>query len=438
MIGANLRPVDRVLLLTGTTSYRTDDFLAAARRLGVDVLVGSNRCKALAALWSEAEAERPELPPVSVDFLKPERAVSRLVDAARETPFGGIVPVGEPEAVVASLVGTALGLPAVPPAAAAAARNKRVMREALAARGVLQPAFRVFPVRAGAERIAGEIELPVVVKPLLLSGSRGVVRADSVPALRAALVRVRALLESPELFKLRGPDARRVLVEQFVPGAEVAVEGLVQDGVLEVLAIFDKPDPLDGPFFEETIYVTPSRHPVAVQAAIRRVTAQAVEALGVRTGPVHAEMRLGASGDTPVVIEVALRTIGGLCSRALRFGMGLSLEELVIANALGRRPPSLERERRAAGVMMLPIPKAGTLRAVRGLDEARAVPGIEDVVITIRKGRVLVPLPEGNGYLGFAFARGETPAAVERALRAAHACLSFDIARTVVAGAVRP
>lgn len=425
--------MDRVLLLTGTTSYRADAFLAAARRLGVDVLVGSNRCKALAALWNEAEAERPELPPISVDFHKPDVAARRLVEAARVTPFGGIVPVGEPEVVVASLVGSALGLRAVPPGAAAAARNKRVMREALAAHGVPQPAFRAFPLGARAEQIARQVALPVVVKPLLLSGSRGVMRADTVPKLRAVLARVGALLESPELFKMRGTEARSVLVEQFVPGPEVAVEGLVQDGVLEVLAIFDKPDPLDGPFFEETIYCTPSRHPVAVQAAIRRVTAQAVEALGVRTGPVHAELRLGASGRAPVVIEVALRTIGGLCSRALRFGMGLSLEELVIDNALGRRPRSLERERRAAGVMMLPIPKPGTLRAVRGLDEARAVPGIEDVVITLPKGRVLVPLPEGSEYLGFVFAKGDHPAAVEHALRAAHGCLSFDIARAVVA-----
>jgi biotin carboxylase len=328
-------------------------------------------------------------------------------------------------------VGQALGLPAVPPAAAAAARDKRLMREALAKAGVPQPEHAVYPLRTDAARIAREVALPVVVKPLLLSGSRGVMRADSVPELRAALGRLRALLESPALFELKGPSARQVLVERFVAGAEVSVEGLVQEGELDVLAIFDKPDPLEGPFFEETLYVTPSRHPRSVQAAVRRVTADAVAALGVRSGPVHAELRLAAEG--PVVIEVALRTIGGLCARALRFGMGLSLEELVIANALGRRPPSLERERRAAGVMMLPIPKAGTLRGVHGLDEARAVPGVEDVVITIRKGRVLVPLPEGSEYLGFAFARGDRPEDVEKALRAAHACLKFDVAKTVVA-----
>jgi biotin carboxylase len=241
--------VDRVLLLTGTTSYRTDDFLAAARRLGVDVLVASNRCKKLAALWSESEAARPELPPVPVDFHHAETAARRVIEASGETPFGGIVAVGEPEVVVASLVGQALGLPAVPPAAAAAARDKLRMREALAKAGVPQPEHVVYPLGAGAERIAREVALPVVVKPLLLSGSRGVMRADSVPELRAALARLRALLESPALFALKGPSARRVLVERFVAGAEVSVEGLVQEGELEVLAIFDKPDPLDGPFF---------------------------------------------------------------------------------------------------------------------------------------------------------------------------------------------
>ena len=424
--------MERLLLLTGTTSYRVEDFLAAARRLGVDVLVASNRCKSLAALWREAEETRPELPPVAVDFHKPEVAAERVIEAARSAPVMGIVPVGEAEVVVAALVGRALGLPTVTPEAALAARNKRVMRETLAAHDVPQPRFVVVPIDARAEDIAGQVPLPVVVKPMLLSGSRGVIRADTPAALAAALVRIRALLESPELFKLRGPDARRVLVEQFVPGPEVALEGLVQDGVLDVLAIFDKPDPLDGPFFEETLYVTPSRTPPAVQEEIRAVTARALDALGVRGGPVHAELRLSDAG--PKVIDVALRTIGGLCSRALRFGVGTSLEEVVIANALGRRPLSLDRERCASGVMMLPIPRAGTLRSVRGVSRARRVPGIEDVVITARRGRVLVPLPEGTEYLGFAFARGETPEAVERSLRDAHAQLTFDVAPVLSAG----
>jgi biotin carboxylase len=409
---------EALLLLTGTTSYRIEDFLAAAASVGVEVLLGSNQCRTLAELW-RVEA-------LVLDFEKPEEAAAAVVAAARRRPIAGIVPVGEPQAVVAALAARALGIPFNPPEAARAARDKRRMRETLAAAGVPQPEFHAFPLEVAATEVLAYCSLPCVVKPSLLSGSRGVMRADTATELAAALDRLRALLTAPELFQI---DSRELLVESFVPGAEVALEGLVVDGRLEVLAIFDKPDPLDGPFFEETIYVTPSRHPAAVREAIVHTTARAVEALGAVGGPVHAELRLPPGG--PVVIEVALRTVGGLCARALRFGAGTSLEELVIRHALGRSMPAPRREEGGAGVMMLPIPRAGTLKAVHGLDGARAVAGIEDVVIAIQPGRVLRPLPEGNEYLGFLFARAGTPADVERALRAAHAALSFEIAPLV-------
>jgi hypothetical protein len=218
---------------------------------------------------------------------------------------------------------------------------------------------------------------------------------------------------------------RQVLVEGFVPGAEVAVEGLLRGGVLEVLALFDKPDPLEGPFFEETLYVTPSRHPPELQREIVRVTAAAAQAMGLEEGPVHAELRLPPG--EPVVLEVAARSIGGLCARTLRFGAGLSLEEIVVAHAMGLPLSSLSRQPGAAGVMMLPIPGRGVLRGVAGVEAARAVPGVEDVVITVPEGREVVPLPEGDAYLGFLFARGERPEEVEAALRAGQARLRFDI-----------
>jgi hypothetical protein len=214
-------------------------------------------------------------------------------------------------------------------------------------------------------------------------------------------------------------------VEAFVPGAEVAVEGLLRGGALEVLAIFDKPDPLDGPYFEETIYVTPSRQPAAILAAIEATTAAGARALGLVEGPIHAELRLPPAG--PVVLEIAARSIGGLCSRTLRFGAGLSLEEVLVAHAMGLPLAPPRREARAAGVMMLPIPRRGVLHAVLGLDAARSVDGVDDVVITVPVGREVVPLPEGDSYLGFLFARGETPEDVEAALRAAHGKLGFDI-----------
>jgi L-amino acid ligase C-terminal domain 2 len=128
-----------------------------------------------------------------------------------------------------------------------------------------------------------------------------------------------------------------------------------------------------------------------------------------------------------VMLEIAARSIGGLCGRTLRFGTGLSLEELILRRALGRPVESLERERAAAGVMMIPIPRGGVLEEVRGLDEARAVPDIEDVTISLHKGQDVVPLPEGSRYLGFIFSRAADPARAEAALREAHRHLHFVI-----------
>jgi biotin carboxylase len=217
-----------------------------------------------------------------------------------------------------------------------------------------------------------------------------------------------------------------VLIEEYVDGREVALEGLLTDGELRLLALFDKPDPLSGPYFEETLYVTPSRLSEEDQQEILRVTAEAAMAMGLRHGPIHAELRL-REGAMPVMIEVAARSIGGLCSRTLRFGLGISLEELILRHALGRDVEGLAREAQASGVMMIPIPRGGTLEKTRGLEEARAISGIEEIAITAHPGKTLVPLPEGSSYLGFIFARGREPKAVERSLREAHAKISFEI-----------
>ena len=268
-----------------------------------------------------------------------------------------------------------------------------------------------------------------MLKPLVLSASRGVIRADGEAEFAAAFRRVAAILASPDVRAL-GAGTGQILVEQFVPGAEVALEGLLVGGALHTLALFDKPDPLDGPFFEETIYVTPSRLPDAAQAAIGECAAQAAKALGLEEGPVHAELRVGRDDDgreTAWMIEIAARSIGGLCSRTLTFGTGMSLEEIILRHALALPIASLERERQAAAVMMIPIPRGGVLEHVDGLERARAVPLIEDVVISMHKGQDVVPLPEGSHYLGFIFSRADTPVRAEAALRLAHAQLRFDI-----------
>ncbi len=410
-----------LLLLVPTTSYRLDDFRAAARRLGVPLVVGSDLCHKVEELFLEREDH------VSLDYRRPERAAAQIADLARARPIRGVVPASDPTAVIAALAAERLGLPHNPPEAARRAANKHAMRAALRAAGVPVPDFRLFALDGDPERAAAEAPYPCVLKPLIFSASRGVIRADDRDGFVRAWRRIARLLHDTraERRAREGDAAEQVLVEAFVPGAEVALEGLLRGGRLEVLAIFDKPDPLDGPFFEETIYVTPSRHPAALLAEVERITAEGARALGLAEGPVHAELRLSPSG--PVVLEIAARSIGGLCSRTLRFGAGLSLEEVLVAHAMGLPLASLRREARASGVMMLPIPRRGILHAVGGVEAARAVPGVEDVVVTAPLGREVVPLPEGDAYLGFLFAKGETPAAVEAALREAHRRLQLDV-----------
>jgi biotin carboxylase len=389
----------RVLLVLPATGYRTEDFVAAARALGADVAVASDRGQAIRRT-------------LRVDLADPERAADAIVREAGRRPLDAVVAADEAGVMAAAIASQRLGLRSNPPEATARTRDKLAMRRALADSGVAQPGFT--PLPPGHEPLG---PYPVVVKPLSLAGGRGVIRADDAAAAREAARRVRRMLDDPRA---------TLLSEEYVPGSEVAVEALLRGGTLEVLAVFDKPDPLVGPYFEETIYVTPSRHTAAAVTAAGETTAAAARALGLREGPVHAELRLGTAG--PVVIELAARSIGGLCARTLRFGLGMSLEELILRHALGMPLAGrLRREGAAAGVMMLPIPAAGTLMRVAGVDDARAVALVEDVRITIPAGRPVVPLPEGDRYLGFVFARGETPAAVERALREAHAALDVVI-----------
>ncbi len=410
-----------LLLLVPTRSYRTGDFLAAARHLGVPVLVGSDRCHRIEEVFGAEEQL------LSLDYRRPERAAAQIASAARSRRIRGVVPADEGTAVIAALAAERLSLPHNPPEAARRASNKHAMREALRAAGVPVPAYRLFDLSRGAAGAASRVEYPCVLKPLLLSASRGVIRADDRTSFGSAWSRIERILGAARSERWPADEraSRQVLVERFVPGAEVALEGLLRGGRLEVLALFDKPDPLDGPYFEETLYVTPSRHPAGVQDAISRTASAAARALGLREGPVHAELRLAEGG--PVVLEVAARSIGGLCSRALRFGAGMSLEEIVVAHAAGLPLAAIRREPGASGVMMIPIPRRGVLHGVEGIEEARAVAGVEDVAITVPQGRAVEPLPEGDAYLGFAFARAEGPEEVEAALRRAHALLRIDV-----------
>ncbi|HEX6384149.1 MAG TPA: ATP-grasp domain-containing protein [Anaerolineae bacterium] len=409
----------RVMLLLTAHTYRGEPFSEAARRLGIEIVQAIDMPRQLADYWDA---------PLGMDFNEPDAAVQAIVEFAAERPLAAILAVDDSGALLAARASTVLGLPHNSVAAAEAARDKYRMRQLLAQAGVASPPFRRFTAGQDVADIGAQVVeyvgYPCVVKPLTLSGSRGVIRADDEAQLAAAVTRLTRLLDS----LIAPAKAKTFLVERFIPGFEVALEGLMDDGRLRLLALFDKPEPLDGPFFEETIYVTPSRLPSETQAAIVETAAQAASALGLRTGPIHAELRVNQDG--PWIVEIAGRSIGGLCSRTLRFDagdLGMSLEELILRQACGLPIDSLDREKHASGVMMIPIPAAGLLRQVEGMAEAEAVPGVEEVTITARLNYRLVPLPEGDSYLGFIFARAKTADAVEAALRQAFGHLHFKI-----------
>jgi biotin carboxylase len=407
----------RILLLLPVTTYRAAAFLDAAERLGVEVVVGADRCRRL--------NENRQQDVLALELHEPAEAAAAIVEAAGARRFDAIVPVDDHATLVAARAARALGLAHNSLESVEASRNKLVMRQRLAEAGVASPGFRVLGLDEEPDAAAAEIAYPCVLKPLLLSGSRGVIRADGPAELCAAFRRIRSLLSRPDVALGAGDAGRLVLIEDYVPGVEVALECLLAGGRLHVLALFDKPDPLEGPYFEETLYVTPSRLPRSVQEALCERARQAAAALGLQQGPVHAELRWNERGAW--VIEVAARSIGGHCSRSLRFGAGETLEELILRHTLGLPLPSLEHERGASGVLMIPIPAGGMLRAVGGVEAARAVPLVEEIEITARLGERIVPLPEGASYLGFVFARAQTPEAVERALREAQARLCIDV-----------
>jgi biotin carboxylase len=408
---------ERVLLLIPTTSYRTDDFMEAAGRLGVEVVVGTDRRQALESVLPGHT--------VALDLVDPERRLAAIVELAEAAPFRAVIGVDDETVLAAALAAERLGLAHNPVAAVAATRDKHTMRRRLADAGLRSPRFRRIPLDADLGRLAREVSYPCVVKPLALSASRGVLRANDPVELSAAFRRVAAILASPDA-RRRSGDHEHLLVEDYLPGSEVALEGLLVEGALRVLALFDKPDSPEGPTFEETMFVTPSRHGPAVRRAVAGETEAACRALGLVDGPVHAELRVDRG--VPWMLEVAARTIGGLCARSLRFGTGVSLEEIVLRHALGRDVAGLRRERAASGVLMLPIPRAGKLLGVSGLDEARAVDGVREVSITMHEGADVTPLPEGHRYLGFVFATAPSPAEVEAALRRAQGRLRIRIA----------
>ena len=406
----------RVLIVASTTGYQTRRFADVARRLGMEVALATDRCHVLEDPWGDRA--------IPVRFDDPYPGAESVVQAG---PFDGILAVADRQAFLAAIVAYELGLPYNSPAAVEAARNKFVAHQRFLAAGLPVPRFFRVHIDQHPGESSSAAPYPCVLKPLGLSASRGVIRADNPAEFVAAFDRIKALLARPEIQVLREEHNRYIQVESFIAGHEFAVEGVLTAGCLKVLAVFEKPDPLNGPFFEETIYLTPPRAP---QPELIPAVEKAIRALGLTHGPIHAEVRI--DGRQAWVLEVAPRPIGGLCAKALRFDGGMPLEELLLRHAAGEDVSHLERETCASGVMMIPIGRefvnSAVYEGVQGLDRALQIAGVEEIAITAKIGHALEPLPEGSSYLGFIFARGSTPEDVDRSLRGAHSMLRFQIA----------
>jgi hypothetical protein len=404
----------RILLLTTARSYRNSAFVTAAERLGIDTVLAVDMPKGLSRSWPEG---------FGIDFSDVAGAVAEIAGYHEKHPLQAILPVDDSGSILAATAAASLGLPHNSANAAMATRDKFALRELLGKTRLNSPRFHEYRTGSDPKTVINKVGFPCVVKPRNLNGSRGVIRANNRQELDIALKRTARLVK---LANGLAPDsAVSLLIESYIPGQEVALEGIMDNGKLDVFALFDKPDPLDGPFFEETIYTTPSRLPAGIQEEIIACTAEAAASIGLTIGPVHAELRVNDDG--PWIIEIAGRSIGGLCSRTLQFGTQGTLEEIILRQACGIDYQGPGKPLEARGVMMIPIPAAGLLRSVDGLDKATAIAHIDDIEITAPLNNPLIPLPEGDGYLGFIFAKGPTPELVESALRKAHDALAFRI-----------
>lgn len=406
----------RVLILASKLGYQTRAFTAAAKKLNLEVSFGTDRCHKLDDPWSDGA--------LALHFANPQAAAAEIAGQLADNRPAAILALGDRATTAGAYAARALGLPGNPPESVEICHSKLRQRETLRRASLPVPDFYSFCLAENLDSVLTHAKFPCVLKPLSLSASQGVIRANNEPEFLVAVRRIQALLESPEIQVQREPNPDRLLIESYIPGREVAIEGLLTNGALRVLAIFDKPDPLEGPYFEETIYVTPSRLPESDQQALIGCAERSVAALGLITGPIHAEFRI--NDHVPWVIEIAPRPIGGLCAQALRFGEPkIPLEELILRHALGMEGSDANREELAAGVMMIPVPRSGVLDDVKGLDLAEKIPGIEAIEITARKHDYIAAWPEGSSYLGFIFSRAETPEATEAAVRAAHAKIEF-------------
>ena len=395
----------RLLIIAPHHSYRIAPYLHAAEQLGARVTIASAGEHSLISVINEG---------LHIDFSNEEKALAEILDVATRTPFSAVLGTDDISIALAAQVAKALGLSHNDPDAASISRRKDKARHCLSSAAVAVPEYTCIRLDSPLTEQLDSLHYPCVLKPIAMSGSRGVIRVDDKESARRAVNRIMTILREVE----REEEKTTILAEQFIAGVEVAYEGLLANGQLETLAIFDKPEPLNGPYFEETYYITPSRLPEQVQEAVKQTVQDACRAYGLVQGPVHAEVRIDRH-DRVWVLEVAARTIGGECARLVELVTGQALEKLVLAQLLDREI-ACEPFSGGAGILMIPIPRAGILRRVEGIAAARAVPGIVELVISVREGHELVPLPEGSSYLGFIYAHSASAAEAEAALRDAH------------------
>jgi len=405
---------DRVLVIAPHGSYRTAAFIKAANQLNVDILIASQGEHSIVSDYVKG---------LHVDFQYEEQSIEIILSEAKKQPFSGIIGTDDVTSELAARVATKLHLPHNNPQAVKVAQRKDLARLSLKNAKVKIPQFDLLTTRQSLSQQKIHISFPAVVKPVALSASRGVIRVNNFLELEQAFTRIKNMLVGEH--QLDKDVQAILLLEEFIPGKEIAVEGMLHDGKLDVLAIFDKPDPLDGPFFEETYYLTPTSFSDEVQHEVHHTVLAACQAYGLKEGPIHAECRINEEGVW--ILEVAARTIGGMCGRLLSLGTGYSLEELVLLHAMGKRV-EIKTLDTAAGVLMIPIPGAGILKRVEGILDVQRIPYITEISIEVRDGYELVPLPEGNSYLGFIFAEAPTVEEAELALRDAHDCLNIVIA----------
>lgn len=411
---ANSMLRDRVLIIAPHGSYRTAAYIQAANQLGVDVLIASQGEHSIVSDYVKG---------VHVDFRNQEQAIETILAEAKLHAFSGIIGTDDTTTELAARVADKLSLPHNDPSAVSIAQRKDLARLCLKKSDVYIPNFDVLKTTKPLSEQNVQVNFPAIIKPVALSASRGVIRVNNGQELEQAVERVANMLIKEH--HVEQSIRETLLLEEFIPGKEIAIEAMLYHGELDVLAIFDKPDPLNGPFFEETYYITPTSFSEKTQQEIKQTVLKACQAYGLSEGPIHAECRINGKGVW--ILEVAARTIGGMCGRLLSLGTGYSLEELVLLHAMGKRV-EIKTVESAAGVLMIPIPRAGILKRVEGLLEAQRVPYINELSIEVRDGYELVPLPEGNSYLGFIFAEAPTAKEAEQALRKAHDCLNIVIA----------